>query len=115
VSPSHPTQCEAVNGAHDLGGIHGLGPIDPEADEPVFHAEWERRCFAITLATGFLGQWNIDMSRDARERMHPALYLNTSYYEHWLHGLQTLLVEKGMLTEEEIAARMAELASEQEP
>jgi nitrile hydratase len=103
-----------MNGAHDLGGMHGLGPIDPEADEPVFHAEWERRCFAITLATGFLGQWNIDVSRYARERMEPGLYLNTSYYEHWLHGLQTLLVEKGMLTEEEIAARMAELAGEQE-
>jgi len=103
-----------VNGAHDLGGMHGLGPIDPETDEPVFHEEWERRCFAITLATGFLGQWNIDMSRYARERMHPGEYLRTSYYEHWLHGLQTLLVEQGMLTEDEIAARMAELAGEQD-
>jgi len=102
-----------MNGAHDLGGMHGLGPIDPENDEPVFHAEWERRCFAITVAAGFLGQWNIDMSRYARERMHPAEYLSTSYYEHWLHGLQILLVEKGLLTEEEIAARMLELAEEQ--
>ncbi len=102
-----------MNGAHDLGGMHGLGPINPESDEPVFHAEWERRCFAITVAAGFLGQWNIDMSRYARERMHPAEYLSTSYYEHWLHGLQILLVEKGLLTEEEIAARMLELAEEQ--
>jgi nitrile hydratase len=101
-----------MNGAHDLGGMHGLGPIDPEKDEPVFHAEWERRCFAITLAAGFLGQWNIDMGRYARERMHPAEYLSTSYYEHWLHGLQLLLVEKGLLTEEEIAARMGELTEE---
>jgi nitrile hydratase beta subunit len=99
-----------LNGAHDLGGMHGLGPIEAETDEPVFHAEWERRCFAITVAAGFLGQWNIDMSRYARERMHPADYLRTSYYEHWLHGLQTLLVEKGLLSEEEIAARMRELA-----
>ena len=103
-----------MNGAHDLGGMHGLGPIDRQTDEPVFHTEWERRCFAITVAAGFLGQWNIDMSRYARERMHPADYLRTSYYEHWLHGLQTLLVEKGLLTEEEIAARMLELAEEQE-
>ncbi len=103
-----------MNGAHDLGGMHGLGPINPESDEPVFHAEWERRCFAITVAAGFLGQWNIDMSRYARERMHPAEYLSTSYYEHWLHGLQILLVEKGLLTEEEIAARMLELDEEQE-
>ncbi len=103
-----------MNGAHDLGGMHGLGPIDPEFDEPVFHEEWERRCFAITLAAGFLGKWNIDMSRYARERMHPADYLRTSYYEHWLHGLQTLLVEQGILTEEEIAARMLELTGEQD-
>jgi nitrile hydratase len=102
-----------MNGAHDLGGMHGLGPIDAEIDEPVFHAEWERRCFAITLASGFLGQWNTDMGRYARESMHPGDYLKTSYYEHWLHGLQILLVEKGLLTADEIAARMAELAEEQ--
>lgn len=98
-----------MNGAHDLGGMHGLGPINPEVNEPVFHAEWERRCFAITVAAGFLGEWNIDMSRYARERMHPTDYLRTSYYEHWLHGLQTLLVERGLLSEEEIASRMREL------
>ena len=103
-----------MNGIHDMGGMTCFGPIEREESEPVFHAEWERRCFAITVAAGFLGQWNIDMSRYARERMHPAEYLNTSYYEHWLHGLQTLLVEKGLLTEEEIAARMLELAEERE-
>jgi len=101
-----------MNGAHDLGGMHGFGPIEREVDEPVFHAEWERRCFAITVAAGFLGRWNIDMSRYARERMEPGEYLRSSYYEHWLHGLQILLVEQGLLTEDEIAARMAELAAE---
>jgi hypothetical protein len=89
-----------MNGAHDLGGMHGLGAINPEPDEPVFHEEWERRCFALTLACGY-----------ARERMHPATYLQTSYYEHWLFGLQTLLVEKGLITEEEIATRMGEIGS----
>ena len=103
-----------MNGAHDLGGMHGLGPIDPEVDEPVFHHEWERRCFALTLAAGFLGQWNIDASRYAREHMNPADYLRTSYYEHWLHGLQTLLVENGMLTDDEITARMRELEGDEE-
>jgi nitrile hydratase len=101
-----------VNGGHDLGGMHGLGPIEVEQNEPVFHDEWERRCFAITLACGFLGEWNLDMSRYARERMHPATYLDTSYYEHWLIGLQTLLVEKGLLDEAEIEQRMAALAAE---
>lgn len=103
-----------MNGAHDLGGMHGLGPVDPEKDEPVFHEEWERRCFAITLAAGFLGQWNIDMSRYARERMHPAEYLRTSYYEHWLHGLELLLVEQGLLTEDEIAERVRALAQQEQ-
>jgi nitrile hydratase len=101
-----------VNGGHDLGGMHGLGPIEVEQNEPVFHEEWERRCFAITLACGYLGEWNLDMSRYARERMHPATYLDTSYYEHWLIGLQTLLVEKGLLDEAEIEQRMAALATE---
>ena len=63
-----------MNGGHDLGGMHGLGPIHPEPEhaEPIFHGEWERRCFALTLAAGFTGQWNIDASRFAREQMPPA-------------------------------------------
>ncbi len=101
-----------MNGAHDLGGMDGFGPVDPDPDQPVFHAERERRVFAMTVASGFLGRWNIDMSRHARERMDPAEYLATSYYEHWLHGLETLLAEKGLVTREELAARKAELSME---
>jgi len=101
-----------MNGGHDLGGMHGLGPIEIEPDEPVFHAEWERRAFALTLACGALGLWNIDMSRFARERMHPAHYLDTSYYEHWLHGLELLLEENGLVTGREIAEREAAIRSE---
>ena len=84
-----------MNGAHDLGGMHGLGPInpEPEAEEPVFHTEWEKRVFGLNLAAGFLGKWNIDMSRYARERQHPIDYLRNSYYENWLAGLEKLLVE----------------------
>lgn len=99
-----------MNDAHDLGGAAGFGPIGPEKDEPVFHADWERRAFALTLAAGFLGEWNLDMSRHARERMQPDEYLAASYYERWMHGLETLLVEKGMLTRREIDRRVAELA-----
>jgi nitrile hydratase len=91
-----------------MGGMHGFGPVQPEPDEPVFHAQWERRCFALTLAAGFLGRWNIDMSRYARERMDPADYLSTSYYEHWLHGLETLVVERDLVTAAELASGQAD-------
>jgi nitrile hydratase subunit beta len=95
-----------VNGGHDLGGMHGLGPIDPEpeADEPVFHHDWEKRVFALTLATGALGQWSIDMGRHARERQHPADYLRHTYYENWLAGLEKLLVERGLVSADELAS-----------
>ena len=101
-----------MNGAHDLGGMHGFGRIDPEPDEPVFHAEWERRVFAMTVAAGFGGQWNIDMSRFAREDCDPGLYLRTTYYEKWLLGLERLLVERGLISRQEIAARMDAIAAE---
>lgn len=93
-----------MNGGHDLGGMHGLGVINPESetDEPVFHHPWERRVFALTLATGFLGHWNLDQSRHARERQHPIDYLRNTYYENWLAGLQTLLIDSGLLTEAEL-------------
>ena len=93
-----------MNGAHDLGGQHGFGLInpEPEMEEPVFHNDWERRAFAITLACGFLGQWNIDEARHARESQDPVDYLCNSYYENWLAGLETLLFKKGMITREEL-------------
>jgi nitrile hydratase beta subunit len=92
-----------MNGAHDLGGMHGFGPVAAEADEPVFHTDWERRAFALTLAMGAWRRWNLDMSRSAREQMAPAEYLATSYYEHWLFGLLRLLTEHGFASPDEIA------------
>jgi len=92
-----------MNGAHDLGGIHGFGPVEAEVNEPVFHDAWERRAFGLTLAMGAWRRWNLDMSRSAREQMPPAVYLSTSYYEHWLFGLERLLVEHGFVTPEELA------------
>ena len=98
-----------MNGAHDLGGMHGFGPVGADPNEPLFHAEWERRCFALTLACGFTGEWNIDASRFAREQMPPAEYLTTGYYEHWLFGLEYLLADRGMATPEEMAAGKLEV------
>ena len=92
-----------MRGSHDLGGLEGLGPISPEAEscEPVFHADWEKRIFALTLAVGFLGEWNLDESRHARERQSSDDYLRHSYYENWWVGLKTLLLEKGLVSGEE--------------
>ncbi len=104
-----------MNSIHDMGGMHGLGPIVHEENEPVFHHEWERRVFAVNLAAGFLGAWNLDMSRYAREQMPAAEYLAASYYEQWLWGLEKLLVDHGLLTPAEIEARVTELARRPAP
>jgi nitrile hydratase subunit beta len=93
-----------MNGAHDMGGVHGFGPVIPEAHEPTFHAEWEGRIFALTFAAGRPGQWNIDMGRFARENRSPADYLSKSYYELWLAGLETMLAERGLVSADEIEA-----------
>ena len=97
-----------MNGVHDLGGMHGFGPVGLEPDEPVFHAEWERRTFALRLAMGAWRRWNIDMSRDAREQMPPAEYLATSYYEHWLWGLELQLERHGFLARADLDRRVRE-------
>lgn len=93
-----------MKGGHDLGGKPDMGKINPEAEseEPVFHSQWERRVFGLTLAAGMLGQWNIDESRHARERQKPVDYLKHSYYENWLEGTEKLLVEKGLITASEL-------------
>lgn len=92
-----------MNGAHDMGGTHGFGPVVQEADEPNFHGEWEERIFALTLASGG-GRWNLDMSRFARENAPPADYLARSYYQMWLYGLEKLLVETEVVTADELVA-----------
>ena len=101
-----------MNGIHDLGGMDGLGPINPEQNEPVFHDDWERRVFAMFISAFAGGHFNVDQFRHSIERMDPAHYLETSYYEHWLHALETLLTENGALTREELAARKDALAKE---
>jgi nitrile hydratase beta subunit len=91
-----------MNGAQDLGGMQAFGPIQTEADISRFHADWERRVLAITLAMGAVGKWNIDMSRAARESLPPAQYLSSSYYQIWFEGLNKLLLSTGLATAEEL-------------
>ncbi|MCX7559204.1 nitrile hydratase subunit beta [Sulfitobacter sp. F26204] len=88
---------------HDMGGRFGDGPVQPEPENVRFHADWHPRALALTLAAGSLGQWNLDASRHARERLAPTDYATFSYYEKWLGGLVTLLLETGVVTEAELA------------
>src|SRR3954468_5932781 len=99
-----------MNGAHDMGGMHGFGPVVREENEPVFHADWERTVCAMNRAIRARGLINIDESRHGIERMPPAEYLAASYYERWLSSLERNLVDKGIVTREELASRAALLA-----
>src|SRR3989454_3939140 len=104
-----------MNGIHDMGGMHGFGRVEREPTEPVFHAAWEGRVFGLTRACSVQHLFNIDESRHAIERMAPIDYLASSYYERWLDRNVRLLVEKGVITHEELERRMAQLAGGSRP
>ena len=91
-----------MNGVHDMGGQQCFGPVLAENQEPVFHAAWEKRALALTLAMGATGQWNIDLSRSARESLPADLYLASSYYEIWIRALEVLLLERGLASADEM-------------
>ena len=93
---------------HDMGGRFGDGPVTPDPDEPVFKEDWHARALALTLAAGGLGQWNIDVSRHARECLSPQDYTAFSYYEKWLAALADLLVETGALPRAELESGVAD-------
>ncbi|HYL60331.1 MAG TPA: nitrile hydratase subunit beta [Candidatus Acidoferrales bacterium] len=101
-----------MNGVHDMGGMDGFGPVVREVGEPVFHADWEGRLYGIV--GGLLGGVgvNIDEFRHAVERIPPARYLASSYYERWLAALETLLVEHGVATREELRASFAKFGAD---
>lgn len=91
-----------MNSIHDMGGMHGMGPIVLDKDEVLFRHDWERRIFGLFFATFGGGHMNVDEFRHAVERMDPAHYLQSSYYEHWVHAIETLLLEKGVIGEQEL-------------
>ena len=91
-----------MNGVHDMGGMHGMGPIVEEKSEPVFHHVWEGRIFAMNRAMGAWRKWNLDASRHSRELIPAAEYLRMSYYERWVAGLVELIVQSGLTTRAEI-------------
>jgi nitrile hydratase beta subunit len=86
-----------MNSVHDMGGMDGLGAIERETDEPVFHADWEAKVFALTRAMSAWRKWNIDASRHQRELIPGAEYMRMSYYEKWLAGLESLIDKSGLM------------------
>ncbi len=99
-----------MNGVHDMGGLTCFGPILREENEPVFHAPWEKRVFALGLSGSV---WNcFDEGRHGLERMDPAHYLASPYYEHWLASLEMIAVERGLITPEELATGVAQSTGE---
>src|SRR5262249_36405104 len=94
-----------MDGIHDLGGLDGFGPVDVEPDEPAFHEDWERRVFRLNMAAGMGVRPSGGAFRHSIERMDPAHYLSSSYYEHWLTGISTLVVEAGLVSREELDRR----------
>jgi nitrile hydratase len=93
-----------MNGVHDMGGMQGFGPVEPEPNEPVFHAAWEGRVLAISRALSYTRAWNIDMSRAAIENLPPALYLSLPYYAKWELRNEHLLIERGLVGADELEA-----------
>jgi len=94
-----------MNRVHDMGGMHGFGPIVREANEPLFHAPWEAHVRAMMTVVRSRGYFNIDASRHGIERMEPAHYLRASYYERWLATIELNLIEGGFIASEELDAR----------
>jgi len=73
-----------MNGIHDMGGMHGMGPVVYEKNEPVFHAPWEARVYVMRRAMGAWRKWVTDHARHEVELIPPADYMRMSYYERWL-------------------------------
>jgi nitrile hydratase subunit beta len=96
-----------TNSIHDMGGMHGFGPVEPEPNEPVFHAAWEGRVLAMQRAMGYTRLWTIDGGRASLENLPPLAYLASSYYRRWFLGLERRLVAHGLVGEDEIAAGRA--------
>lgn len=102
-----------MDGIHDLGGKDGYGPVDRTGDDDVFQARWEAVVFSMLAAGPATGAWrNSDRFRHAIERVDPEAYLAHGYYGRWLGGIETLLVEAGIFTQEEITERAVALGAD---
>jgi nitrile hydratase beta subunit len=93
-----------MNGIHDMGGLQDMGPVQHEKNEPVFHAAWEGRVYAINSSLRASGKWNLDAWRHQIELLPPVEYMQMTYYERWLPINEQLLVKHGLVTPTELAS-----------
>jgi len=91
-----------VNGIHDMGGMDGFGPVEPEQNEPTFHEAWEGRILAIQRSLVYGGAWHIDSSRFALESLPPQTYLRSTYYQRWVHAIENNLIANGYVSRDEL-------------
>jgi len=96
-----------TNSIHDMGGMHGFGPVEIEADEPRFHADWEKRVVAMMRGMGATGLWTLDGFRASMENLSPLTYFSVSYFERWCRGLERQVVAHGLVGEDELTAGRA--------
>ena len=103
-----------MNGAHDMGGMHGFGPVHPDAVVSPFHAPWEGRVWAMMWTLIRRRVFNLDEMRRAIETIPPSQYLASTYFERWATALHMLLLEKGQITGPEIEAAIHQFEREPE-
>jgi nitrile hydratase beta subunit len=104
-----------MNGIHDMGGLHGFGKVEIEANEPVFHSRWEGRVYAMTQVLDTKGIYNLDEHRHEIELMDTASYLTDGYYGRWLFAMESILARKGVISRDEVDVRMADLNEDKPP
>jgi nitrile hydratase len=104
-----------MDGAHDMGGMHGFGPVVAPGGELVYHEDWEARVFALHMLVGYEGLGAGPGGRPVREEMEPSEYLAASYYERWLFSAERCLLRKGTIAPGEVEQMAARLQAGEPP
>jgi nitrile hydratase len=94
-----------MDGIHDVGGMDGFGPVDTTEHEDTFHEPWEGETYATFVAGLGSGTFGIDAFRHSIERMPPADYLTSDYYDRWVTAITRLFVERGVLDPDAVRER----------
>ena len=94
-----------MRGPHDLGGLPA-GPVDTQPHEMTF---WEKQIDALNLLLAQKGLRKVDENRRYIEMLGQDAYDTLSYYERWTAALARQLIDKGLFTQDEVDAKVAEI------